>query len=170
MDQKDDGLINAADMNFDFEDYFDRFIKKEVSSQEENEFTMRVMGMFCREVWRVDGGTAQIPFWVANYVAEAFYKVLGGEEWHSALPLPWTPQPQNDLLTRRGRRGLEIYALVENEKKEYPGETMESLLRDAAERYSLAYETVRDDFYEVKAYCEKRKPAPAWFMKKSSET
>lgn len=163
-----DCASDAADLDFDFERYFERLERGELSEAELSEFTMRVMGKFCRDVLRSDGDMAQVPFGLAKFVAQRLHQVLDGNDWALAFPLPWI-EPPEDNLSRRGRRGLEIYQFIADALAERPNEKFETILRNAAEEWSLSYETIRDDYYDIKAWMDKKKAAPKWIFKKGSE-
>lgn len=158
----------AADLDFDFEDYFERLERGELSNAESYEFTMRVMGRFCRDVLRSEGDMTKVPFGLAKFIAQRLHQVLDGNDWSLAFPLPWVDQPE-DKLSRRGRRGLEIFQYVADSLAERPNEKTETILRDAADEWSLSYETIRDDYYDIKAWKDNKKAAPKWIFKKGSE-
>lgn len=167
MDEFDYNPV-ATDLDFDFEGYFDRLVRGELSEAEYSVFWMRVMGNFCRDVFRSDGDMSKVSFGVANIVAKRLYQVLDGNDWAFAFPLPWVEPPDDDL-SRRGRRGLEIFKYVVDSLAERPNEKIETLLRDAADEWSLSYETIRDDYYDIKAWMDKKKAPPKWVFKKGSE-
>ena len=155
--------------HFDFEDYFDRHRNGLLSEEERDEFDMRVIGLFCRDWFQGGGNPRKIQQWVGDYLAEQMYKVINGEEWHNAFPLPWKPSESH--LSRRGERAMSIYCAIGNEKAARPELTTDALLKRQAREHHVSYETARGDYYAVKKVVDAKgeESFPDWFLKKESE-
>lgn len=156
--------INLMDLDFDFEDYFERFRSGEMSEEEKEEFDARVIGVFCRGVFRSNEDPANIPFWAANYLAEQLYKVLGGEPWTNALPLPWYPREET-FFSKKGKRAMEIYCAVENARRSIDSFNVVDLISEQAKKHCVSYETARADYYSVRKVIVMNQEWPANFLK-----
>lgn len=160
-DTIDDGPL--TDINeFDFDAYFEKS-SHEMTKEESAEFTMRVIGLFCRDFFQSGGDPAALKPWVVNYIAKQFYFVLAGDEWERAFPLPWTKP--TELTTRRGSRAMQIYCHVENTRKDNPKRKVTTLLHEMAEDFCVSYETARGDYYAIKKAVDEKTSMPEWFMK-----
>ena len=149
--------IDYSDFRFDFDDYFRRFNEKQLSETEKEAFTARIIGMFCRDL--VAGN--EPPRWVQSYLVEQFSKVLMGEEWESAFPLPWTTA--TPLRTRAESRSLDIFCDIANQLKESPDAKITNVIANAANSHNSSYETARA------AYYKHVKNLPKDFLKRDSE-
>lgn len=161
--------IDLADMSFDFDDYFGRFRSGDMSEEEKEEFAARVIGVFCRGVFRSKGDPANIPFWAANYVAEQLYKVLGGLPWANAFHLPFWYPPEHPFLSKQGERAMHIYAEVENARKTRDEFNVTSLLAEQAAKLCVSYETARADYYAIKKVIVMKQEWPIKFLKQNAE-
>lgn len=144
----DDGLIHLHDLSFDFEDYFERYDKREMDEDEASEYNARVMGLFCKALWESGGDTSAVPGWVAHHLAKKLYESLGGESWGDLMGLPW--DPKTPLLTKKGQRAFDIYAYIQNTLKSQPDANVTDLLAEAAGQLNVSYETARADYYAMK--------------------
>ena len=61
-----DGLIHLHDHEFDYEDYFERHRAGKLEPGEDEEFSARIYGMFCRDVFKSGGDMSKVSFWDAN--------------------------------------------------------------------------------------------------------
>lgn len=162
QDIPDDGLVHLHDMSFDFEDYFERHGTDRMSKEEEEEFSARVYGVFCRSVFQSGGDPSKISFWAANYVAEKLYQALGGVPWQDIMGLPWDePTP---WLTTKGQRALDIFAGIENTSKQRPDANVTDLISEQAKKHSVSYETARADYYAIKKGIEQNNGIPHNFL------
>lgn len=130
LDIPDDGLIHLHDLTFDFHDYFARYA--ELSDEEQDEYTCRVMGLFCKEFFESGGDPSAVSPWVASYIANAFYQVLGGVPFNQVLPTPF--EPRQDIYTAKGRRAMDVYCEIENALKD--GEKVTVMFSKIAVRMS----------------------------------
>lgn len=141
--------IDLADLTFNFEDYFDRFRRGELTEQESKEFTARAIGLFCRSFFESRGDTSALPRWVVNYIAEQMWKVLGGERWDDALPMPWSER--SSLFKKRtDERAADIYSAVHNALHARPELAVTELLQEQADKHCVSFETARADYYRMK--------------------
>lgn len=158
----DDGLIHLHDLSFDFEDYFDRFHSGDMTDQERDEFSARVYGMFCRDFFTSGGDPGAVPRWVANYIAEKLFQVLGGVPWQDIMGMPWDePTP---YLTPKGQRALAIYADVENTLNSTPGANTTDVISEQAKKHNVSYETARADYYAMKKSLKEKTGIPKKFL------
>lgn len=157
-----DGLLHLHDLTYDFEDYFDRHGTDAMSEDEAKEFSLRVLGLFCKDFWESGGNPAAIQPWVANYLAKVFFQICGGVPMREALPTVFEPSP--DWLTPKGLRAFEIYAFCKSNSSDQS--TLSSRLKKCAETHCLSYEAVRGDYYAMKAVIVDKKPWPKGFLKK----
>lgn len=144
----DDGLIHLHDLSFDFEDYFERYEKREMDEDEASEYNARVMGLFCKALWESGGDTRAIPPWVADHLAKKFYESLGGVPWGDLMGLPW--DQKTPVFTKKGQRAFDIYAYIQNTLKSQPDANVTDLLAEAAKQLNISYETARADYYSMK--------------------
>lgn len=157
----DDGLIHFHDMSFDFEDYFNRYESGTMCEEEKEEFSARVMGLFCRDSF--DSGT--VKPWVANYIAEKLYEALGGVPWSDIMGLPW--DERTSYLTPKGERAFETYAYVHNTQLEQPDARITDLIAEAAKKLNVSFETARADYYAMKSGIGKKTGIPSRFLKET---
>jgi hypothetical protein len=157
----DDGDVHLHDLTFDFEDYFDRHGTDAMDDEESKEFSARVMGLFCKDFWESGGNPAAIQPWVANYIAKAFYEVLGGVPFRDVLPTPM--EPQESWLTAKGLRAMDVYSYSKGTKDD--ATTLSARHMELAEKHSLTYESIRGDYYKMKGVIEEGKPWPKGFLK-----
>ena len=132
------GDIDLQDMKFDFEDYFKRHGTEAMSDEEAKEFGARVMGVFCRDFFNSDGDPSKVEPWVANYIAKAFYNVLGGIPWAQALPTPFDEAEDQEIYTPKGRRALGFYCAIQNTIKSHPNRLLKYWFAHRQPRTSTA--------------------------------
>ena len=134
-------MNELMDLSFDFEDYFERSLAGKLSEAEQLEFDARMIGMFCRDVHQ--GGPGTVQPWVANALADAMFKVLAGEPWDQALPMPWSPELSR--YTKNGKRAMSIYCHVENARDRDKQAGTIALIRIAADHYGVGFATASGD-------------------------
>lgn len=149
MNQDDEGLIDLSDMTFDFDDYFKRFDEKTLTQEEFEEFSARVMGLFCREFIE----HRAVPHWVMNYMCEQMYKVLGGEEWAHAFPLPWTTE--TPIRSRSDQLALEMFCDIANQLKADPTAKVTTVIASVASTRNVSYELARAGYYKYVKHLSK---------------
>lgn len=152
-DDKDS--IFLEDLTYDFEDYFDKYFKKELSEEERNLFMSRVIGHFCRDFYK-NGNPADVPKWIMSFVADGLYKVLAGEEWAHEFPLPWTTE--TPIRTRAEQLALDLFCYISNFKTDNPAEKTTDVIAGAAKKFNVSYETARAAYYKYKSHLSKAPP------------
>jgi hypothetical protein len=161
-EDSDDTLIHLHDLSFDFEGYFERHRTGEMPEAEREEFSARVYGLFCRDVFRSGGDMRRAAFWSANYVAEKLFQALGGIPWEDIMNLPWdTPTP---FLKPKGERALNIYAGVTNALVAHPRANTTDLISEQAKNNNVSYETARAAYYAVKGGIQRKTGLPKNFL------
>ena len=162
MSHENSPEIDLMDLTFDFEDYFDRYGTNRMSEDEKRDFSARVYGMFCRDFYNSGGNPAAIPQWVAGYIADKLYQVLGGVPWQDIMHLPWDePTP---WLTTKGERALEIYTGVEDALSVTPEANTTDLIYEQAKKHNVSYETARADYYTMKSSIKSKNGMPKKFL------
>lgn len=161
--QEDDGLIHLNDLDFDFDDYFSRSAAGELTDGEREEYKARVIGLFCHSVFTSDGDMGKVPFWIANYLAEALHQVLGGVPWNKVLGTPFDPY-QSDF-TPQGDRAMAIYCNVENARRANPEANITTFIAAEAALHNVSYETARGDYYAIRKGIQMRTGIPERFLK-----
>lgn len=147
---------NLADLSFDFEGYFERHRSGRMSDAEAKEFDARMIGMFCRDVFQ--GGPGAVQPWVARALANGMFRVLQGEEWDSALPMPSIPVDKFSPFSRVEKRALKVYCNITNALTADPTANVTDLLKAEAENLFLAFPTIRADYYEIKGKIDRGEP------------
>lgn len=148
FDDEEDGLIYLNDVSFDFDDYFDRARKEELTSEEFEVYDARVIGLYCRSVYRKEVP----PTWVMERIANEFFKVLAGGDWNDSFPLPWNPMSEAPMFggSRATKKAFEmygaIYRLLDADKEL---KVTEAIQRVADENH-VSYETARAAWYKYK--------------------
>lgn len=155
--EDDEGLINLADTDFNFEDYFSRFGRGETSAQENAEWDARVLGLFCRDVFE----ERKVPTWVLEHLANEFSKILAGGKWNDSFPLPW--HPADPVRSRSEEIALQIFCDIANEMKRDCTQKITSVIKEIADRHHVSYETARAAWYKH------RKHFSDAFLKSDSE-
>lgn len=155
----DDGMINLHDLTFDFDSYFNNHA--ELSEEEQDEFQCRVMGQFCKEFFESGGDPSAISPWVASYIAEAFYQVLGGVPFNHVLPTPF--EPMQDRYSAKGRRAMDVYCEVENAVRQ--GEKVTVMFARIAARMSVSPQTISAAYYGAKNAIDAGESLPEKFLK-----
>lgn len=157
-----DGQIHLQDHDFDYEDYFERHRAGKLEPGENEEFSARIYGMFCRDVFLSGGDISKVSFWAANYVAEKLHQALGGVKWEDLMGLPWDcPTP---LFTKRGQRAFDIYAHVKNSLRGSPNKNITDLIREAADINHVSYESARAGYYAMRAAIDGKEGIPDEFL------
>ena len=142
---------NLADLTFDFEGYFERHRTGRMPDAEAKEFDARMIGMFCRDVFQ--GGPGAVKPWVAKAIANGMFKVLNGEDWDCALPMPWSPDFSPFSLVEQ--RALEVYCAVTNALTANPKAGLVKLLEAEAASRKKAFSTMSGDYYKIKEWIDK---------------
>lgn len=145
---------NLADLSFDFEGYFERHKSGSMSDAEVEEFDARMIGMFCRDVFQ--GGPGAVKPWVAHAMANGMIKVLAGEDWDCALPMPWSPD--FSPFSRAEQRALKVYCNITNALTVNPTANVTDLLQAEADYLNLAFPTIRADYYKIKGAIDRGEP------------
>ena len=135
--------IDLSDMSFDFEDYFERFHSGDMSKEEKEEFDARILGLFCQSFIRSQGDPAAIPKWVASYMCEQIYKVLGGLQFADAFKMPEPWQQPAPIRSRAEQEALEIFCDVANALRSDSSLKITDAISDAARRRNASYEKAR---------------------------
>lgn len=158
-----DGFIHLHDCDFDFDNYFYRHAAGELSEEEEGDFSARVYGMFCRDFFKSHGDPAAIQPWVASYIAKKLHAALAGAPWNDIMGLPWDePTPR---FTPKGQRAFDTYAHVHNTRLGQPNANVTDLIAEAAQKFSVSFETARNDYYTMKhAFAVRPAKIPAKFL------
>lgn len=157
-----DDLVHLHDASFDFEDYFVRHGKGELVDGEGEEFSARIYGMFCRDVFRSGGDMRRVSFWAVNYLAEKVYQALGGVPWEDIMHLPWDePTP---FLTPKGERAAQTYCNVENALRASPESNVTDLIYEQSRKRNVSFETSRADYYAYKKIVEQKTGIPEKFL------
>lgn len=164
----DDELIQLSDLDFDFEDYFDRHGTADMSADEADEFSARIYGMFCRDVYQSSpyDGMITIPAWTATYIANNLVQALGGVEWEEIMGLPWDDSSKYSYYNDTGLRALAIYSAVESQRNAEEKKGITSALAEQAGKHNVSYETARSDYYDMKKALTKKGPMPNKFLTK----
>ena len=160
----DANMNELMDLSFDFEDYFERSLAGKLSEAEQFEFTARMIGMFCRDVYH--GGPGTVQPWVANSLADAMFKVLAGEPWDQALPMPWSPEFSQ--YTKNGERAMSIHCHVENARQLDKQAGTIALIHLAAAHYGVGFPTAKSDYYRAKEFVDMNS-APPGFLKEEPD-
>lgn len=164
----DDEEVNFHDLDFDFDAYFKAYFENSNKSAKDGEdFTLRVMGVFCKDFYRSGGDPSKLKPWVVNYLADAFFQVMGGVPWNRILPTPFDSY-QSDYSTI-GDRALSIYCEVENKHRSDPTTNITFLIAAAAKSRKKSYETARADYYAVREWVENKTPPPKNFLKMDND-
>ncbi|MDR5772909.1 MULTISPECIES: hypothetical protein [unclassified Caballeronia] len=168
-DARTDDLLNEIN-TFDYDDYFDRASDGELHGDEKNEWVMRILELFCRDFFRNGGNPSKVPPWVMSYIARQIFKVLDGEQWERAFPLPWAQPDPYGNFTRCGKRAFDVWTSVRNALKQNPKAKVSHLLQAESARHNLSYEAVRGDYYAMKNGIEQGIGIPKKFLKIDDET
>ena len=155
--------IDLVDLNFDFEAYFKEY--ESLSEREQDEFQCRVMGQFCKEVLLSDGDPSAISPWVAKYIADAFYQVLGGVPFNQVLPTPF--EPRQDRYTAKGRRAMDVYCEVENAIRK--GGKVTVMFARIATRMNMSPQTISAAYYAAKKAIDAGESLPDNFLKSDGD-
>lgn len=159
----DDSLVDLQDLTFDFQNYFDNH--KTLSEEEQKEFSCRVMGRFCKELYESGGDPSAVTPWIASYIADAFYQVLGGVPFNQVLPTPF--EPTQDRYTTKGGRAMDVYCEVENAIRK--GEKVTVMFAKIAVRMNLSPQTISAAYYAAKNAIDAGDPLPADFLKNDGD-
>ncbi len=166
-EDKAEDVIHLCDLDYDFEDYFQRFEAKQLNDDEKQDFSARVYGMFCRDFFKSGGVPAAIEPWVASYIAHKLIQVLGGVPWHDIMDMPWDePTP---MFTPRGKRAFDIWAGVMNALRDRPDARITDLIAQQASERHVSYETARADYYTMKTAMDAQQGIPPKFLNSDSD-
>jgi hypothetical protein len=145
--------INLSDLGFNFEDYFQRWQRGDLSAEEQVEFDARVIGIFCRRVLlssQVDGAWTEWESFAAYWLAKKLEQVIGGVPWRKSFDLPYEWGKHESDFSDKGARAVEIFCAVYNTRKDSPDSAVTHLIEEQAYKHCISYETARDDYYRVK--------------------
>lgn len=148
MHTVDPESANLADFSFDFDAYFARAEQRSLTQEEEDEYSARVIGLFCREVFLRKAP----PSWVLQHMADRLADVLDGVAWNDALPLPWLPA--TPLRSRKSQRDMSIFCEIANALSADPKAKVTRLIEEAADRHCVSYETARSAWYSHRHYLQ----------------
>lgn len=155
--------INLNDMDFDFEDYFERFRAGEMGDDEKEEFDARVLGLFCQSFIKSRGDSSAIPKWVAEYMCEQIYKVLAGLEFCTAFRMPEPWQQPTPIYSRAEESAISIFCDIANLLKGDASIKVTNAIAAIAIKRNVSYETARA------AYYKRVKSLPSDFLKRDKE-
>lgn len=156
------GSDELGNLDFDFEDYFQRHGTESMSEVEAKDFQARIYGMYCRDFYKSGGDTSAIPKWVAAYVADRLFEGLQGRPWNDVMRLPWDkPTP---WMTPKGERAFDIYAGVENSLNTIQDANITDLISEQASKHHVSYETARADYYAMKKAIKLKTGIPSKFL------
>lgn len=161
-DIDDDNYL--ADLDYNFEGYFERFHNNQVTDEERGDFSARVYGLFCRDFYKSGGDPAYIKPWVASYIADKLFQVLQGAPWSEIMGMPWDTG-MADQFTPRGKRAFDIYAGVRNALNRNPTANVTDLINAQAVLQSVSYQTARGDYYALRNSIERGEGIPKKFLK-----
>lgn len=149
--------IDLADLSFDFEGYFARWRRGDLSAEELREFDARAIGLFCRRV--LDSGSARGEWsddeeFAALYLAKNLRWVIGGVPWRKQFDLPFDWGTRESDFTRTGERAAAIYSAVQESLRQDSSHLVTDLIRQQADAYCVSFETAREDYYKAKTEFE----------------
>lgn len=164
----DDELIQLSDLEFDFEDYFRRYHTPEMTEDEGEEFSARIYGMFCRDVYAAEevNGMITIPSWAATYIADKLMQALGGVEWEEIMGLPWDDTTKYSYFNAIGSRAIAIWSAIEMQKNSEKKISTTTAIAEQAGKHNVSYECARGDYYEMRKAQAKQIPMPQRFLTK----
>lgn len=145
--------LGLADLTFDFEDYFERHQRGELSEAEAEEFDARVIGIFCRRMLTTASATGTWNDWenfAAYMLAKKLQWVIGGVEWRKQFHLPMEGLTRESDFTRTGERAAEIFCAINNALKVDPSLKVVDLIAAQADRHCVSFESARADYYRAK--------------------
>jgi hypothetical protein len=160
------GTLPSSDelhnLDYDFEGYFERHKKGELSESEKADFSARIYGMFCRDFYKSGGDVSKLSFMATAYIADRLYEALQGAPWQDIMRMPWdVPTP---MFTPKGQRAFDIYAGVENERVERPEANVTDLIAKQASVHHVSFETARADYYAMRQAIKWKKGIPDKFL------
>lgn len=163
-----DGCVYLNDLDFDFEDYFERHSAGLLSEEENGDFSARVYGLFCWDIFKSGGDPGAVQPWIANYIANKLKEALNGESWNDIMRLPWdVPTP---YFTKKGQRAFDTYAHVYNTQLTQPDAKITDLIAQAAGNFNVSFESARADYYAMKkAFSERPVDIPSKFLKNNAD-
>jgi hypothetical protein len=156
------GSDELHNLDFDFEGYFERSQRNELSAAERQDWHARIYGMFCRDVFTCGGDLSKVSFWTAAYVANRLMEGLQGGPWGDVMRLPWdSPTP---YFTAKGERAMRIWAAVSDGLRAAPDSNVTDLIAQQAREHNVAYETARADYYALKKTFDWKTGMPRKFL------
>ena len=83
--------------------------------------------------------------------------------WNDIMGLPWDePTPH---FTPKGKRAFDTYAHVHNTLLSQPNANITDLIAEAAQSFSVSFESARNDYYTMKkAFSVRPVEIPAKFL------
>lgn len=145
--------IDLADLEFAFEEYFERSARGELSTAEEQEYDARVIGLFCRRMLTNPNATGPWGEWEAfsaYYLAKKLRWVLGGVPWRKQFHLPFEWASHQSDMSRTNQRAANIYCAIHNALRIDPSNSVVDLIRQQADEQCVSFETARADYYRIK--------------------
>jgi hypothetical protein len=109
-----------------------------------DEFYLRLLQHFVDRVYAREAPEN----WVMNALTDAFIKVLQGERWEDALPLPWTKMTLPH--TAAEWQALGIFCDVTKAIKSNTDAEVTAVIRDVASARNVSYESARAAYYKHK--------------------
>lgn len=158
------GAGELHDLDFDFEDYFQRQAAKSLTDEEWKLRDARIYGYFCSVFFKSGGDPSKIPAWVVKDVAEKLLMGLEGAPWNDVMGLPWDVPTQT--WSRIGERAFNIYEFVGNNLEKDPKARVTDLIAEASRMHNVAYETARAGYYAIKGGLEPGGEFPENFLRK----
>ncbi|MDP1650388.1 MAG: hypothetical protein Q8M01_19605 [Rubrivivax sp.] len=145
--------IDLSDLAFDFEDYFERHRRGEMSDEEREEFDARVIGIFCRRMLmtaNADGHWNEWENFAAYHLAKKLRMVIGGVPWRKSIRLPFEWGTYESDYSRTDQRAIEIFCAIRNSLQDNPDGAVTDLISTQAAEHCVSFETARADYYRVK--------------------
>jgi len=127
--------------DFDYDGFFERARNRSLSASESEEFSARIMGVFCRDIF----AERKPPDWVLHFIANEFSNVLMGKPWVDAFPLPWTQR--TPIGTRAEIQSLQIACDIAQILKEDSEAKVTEAIGLVASKHCVSYETARAAWY-----------------------
>jgi hypothetical protein len=142
------GDINLNDMEFDFDDYFERFRSGDMSGEERKEYDARVLGLFCKSLIKNNNDPAAIPKWVAKHMRRQIYNVLSGYQFVDAfcMPKPW--QQRATTITRAEQAALDIFVDIANALASDASLGITDAITKGAKKNNCSFQKARAAYYE----------------------
>lgn len=149
--------IDLADLDFDFESYFERHDRGELDDGELQEFDARVIGLFCRRLLTTTTATGdwtERESFAAYYLAKKLRQVIGGVPWTKSFSIPFSWGEFEHDFTKTGKRAADIFCAIHNALRANPALAVTELIHQQADEHCVSFETARADYYRAKRSIE----------------